>query len=1145
QYLMMPSYGQTNITAGMYYLAVAGQGVNPIGSYLGAGASSYTLTSYGALSVTNLGTVDNTGATDLLATNGNEGGQFAAYQFAVPPNTLSLEVFLQNPTGNPIMLLRPDGQLTGGYDSYGNDGGQGYTWNSYSLINLPNPAITNYTLMVQTIASGGNAGYNVRIHAIGPQPVAFDNGYYTVAGQPGGTWQFFSITVPTNAFGWDVRITNATSGNPELAVCRDLTPYDLGTHGPQGQYFNPATSTTWPSGYQWAPGNDWTGEPYDYNGTNRTGQVLQMGMGNPLQPGNYIVGVINGSGTVPLSYTLLSRGIGTNMTIPIIPLTFTNGIVNNPGLAAREAAYYSIVVPANLPDWRLELSNNVGESLLMVQKDYLPSIAAYSGNLSFNVAGGDKMEKAGNEQYLQLPISGHTNIVSGTYYLAVASQGVNPTPSDLGSNSSSFTLISDGVESVSNLGPVGVVDLLSTNTLEGGQNALYQFSIPNGAPAVEVRLDNVTGGPAMTLATGTNLPSPYYFYGYEGGVGAGWNSSSLITLPNPTATNYSLTVQASYFNGGIADAVSTVHIRQMPAPTLAFDPSLNSGSVSNSAVGALLNGESAFYEVTVPATLNGQPVIGWMLDVSATAGTPSIRVRQGLLPDNTFDTSPFNNNQAIIVPPYLTPGVWFIEVRGSGLTDYTLSSAALQLARPAWTMPPVGGSVTTPGLPPSGPLFADTGVDTNGVPLPGDQGTDLAQGYFDYYAIAVPANNTGVLRTRLDAISGNPKLYIRAGAAPTLSHYTDGSYGSTLYDRSLTASGGSEYGNWVPLDGRFEPALTNGLWYLAVQAAGNSNVRYRLRMDTGNITNLVLNGGSATNQQLVAGDWLYYSAPIPINAPVDWNVTFSVQLGSVIMYVRDRVPPGQATSVTDYRDWNSDNKNHGPYSSFSSPGTYTLTCPPLRPGNTYYIGFQAQVDSTFSVNWNTNGGYINFTNVIPFYNGSTTATIPAFGSVKYRIDVPPDAVSWTHYSTNSAAVSLYLDQGSAPTMTTADDWFAINSANPTLNQYLRTPNSWPWQPGYSYFLAVTNASASPQPFSFVLNGQGPSVSSFSGVTVLGNGDVQLNMQLTAYETYELQTSTNLLDWTILTNITPATSIFTYVDSTTPGYPIRFYRLLLP
>jgi len=1142
QYLMMPPSGQSNIVAGTYYLAVASEGMNPNRSYgdLGTNSSSYTLTSYGTLGVTNIGTVDNTGLTDILVTNSSEAGQLSAFQFTVPPNTLSLQITLENVVGNPYLLLRADSKLSSGWDTYGVEGGQTYTWYNSTLINVANPAVTNYTLMVQAIASGGDASYRLRVHALGPQPVTFDGGSYTITNQASGTWQFFSITVPSNAFGWDVRITNATSGQPALAVCRDLTPTDLGTHTALGYGWSPWVSTAWPSGNQWGAGSDWTGYYYDNNGTNRSQQILEMGMGNPLQPGNYIVGVINSGGSAPMSYTLLSRGIGTNMTIPIAPLTFSNGMVSNPGLPGREAAYYSIVVPSNLPTWQLELSNSVGETLLMVQKDYLPSVAAGSSP-AYSVAGGRKMQKAGFEEYTLLPPAGQSNIVAGTYYLAVASEGINPSSyyGKLGTNLSSFVLRSYGVEGVTNFGSVGVVDLLSTNTLRGGQNAFYSFTIPNGVLAVEVRLDNITGGPYLTLMTGSNLPAPYYNYGYDGGVSYSWYSPTLITLPNPTATNYSLTVQASSYQGGTyLDAIFTVHVRQMPTPALVFDASLNSGGMSNVATGTLLNGQSVYYQVTVPATLNGQPVIGWKLDVAQTTGTPSLRVRPGLPPDdyNTYNgTSPFNTGEAIIVPPYLTPGVWYVEVKGSGITSYTLTSSALQLERPAWTMP---STIAT--------QFGDSGVDTNGIPLPGDQGIDLAQGAFDYYAIIVPTNNTGVLRTRLDAISGNPNLYIRAGAAPTLSHYLYGRYGSTLYDRTLNASGGSEYGNWVPLNGRFEAALTNGVWYLAVQAGGSSNVRYRLRLDTGNIQLLSLNSGSYSSQSLVAGDYRYYAVELPTNSPVNWNITYSVQLGSVVVYVRDRVPPGQATTKTDYRDWSSsyDSKNHGPYPSFSSPGSYTLKCPPLRPGNTYYLGCRAVNDSIFSLSCTTNGGYIDYTNVIPFYHGYTSTTIPAYGLIKYRIDVPGDAVRWIHASTNASSVWLYLDQGSAPTMTAADHWYSVNTVNSVLNVYLRTPGNWPWQPGYSYFLAVTNASASPQSFTFVLNGEGPGSGpfGFASITLLSYGPIQLSMQVVPGLTYQLQTSSNLWDWTPMTTFTPATNLYNYIDWTSPLWPARFYRL---
>src|SRR5881394_1688637 len=63
---------------------------------------------------------------------------------------------------------------------------------------------------------------------------------------------------------------------------------------------------------------DWTGYSSAANGTNESGHVLAMGMGNPLEPGNYYIGVLNGNGSGylnPMSYTLASRGIGVGFPI--------------------------------------------------------------------------------------------------------------------------------------------------------------------------------------------------------------------------------------------------------------------------------------------------------------------------------------------------------------------------------------------------------------------------------------------------------------------------------------------------------------------------------------------------------------------------------------------------------------------------------------------------------------------------------------------------------------------------------------------------------------------------------------------------------------------------------------------------------------
>jgi hypothetical protein len=472
-------------------------------------------------------------------------------------------------------------------------------------------------------------------------------------------------------------------------------------------------------------------------------------------------------------------------------------------------------------------------------------------------------------------------------------------------------------------------------------------------------------------------PYSYDDYANYGGTNHQWSDGSLITIPNPQPGTYSLSAYASRDNSGnYPDASYMIRVRAPVIPQLSFSAELDSGGLTNVASGLLADNQRAVYQVTVPASVAGAPVLGWKLDLMALNGTPSVRVRHDYLPDDNFtDTTPFNPVTATIVPPYLTPGTWYVEVKGSGSTTYMLSSSVITtntLKRPLWVMPAIGQTNTAPGL--ALPMIGDSGLDLNGNPLSGDQGIYLAQGEFDYYAVAVPTNNAALLRMVLQAISGNPNLYLRVGTAPTLAHYSGGSYDvggywrTPLYDRSLTG-GATEYANWVPLKGRYETQLTNGLWLIAVQAGGNGNARYRLQLSCGNsVTNgivkdLALNGGGLTNQNLNGGDWRYYRVQIPDPAPANWTVSWSRGLGSARLFVRDTSPPGDGQTLgdfssptynpgpgsTDLQTWNTDAKNQGPYPRFDSPGACNLSTPPLRPGSVYYLGFWSPNDTTFSV----------------------------------------------------------------------------------------------------------------------------------------------------------------------------------------------------
>src|SRR5262245_58501703 len=125
--------------------------------------------------------------------------------------------------------------------------------------------------------------------------VNFDGGSNTVVNQQGNTWNYFRIDVPTNTLGWDVRLVNvSTSSAPRLVIRRDLLPSSL-TTGPWG---TPSIQTNCPTTTQWAAGADWTRRTFAANGvTSEDGRILAMGMGQPLEPGTYYIGVINNIGT--------------------------------------------------------------------------------------------------------------------------------------------------------------------------------------------------------------------------------------------------------------------------------------------------------------------------------------------------------------------------------------------------------------------------------------------------------------------------------------------------------------------------------------------------------------------------------------------------------------------------------------------------------------------------------------------------------------------------------------------------------------------------------------------------------------------------------------------------------------------------------
>src|SRR5262249_46147253 len=136
---------------------------------------------------------------------------------------------------------------------------------------------------------------------------------------------------------------------------------------------------------------------------------------------------------------------------------------------------------------------------------------------------------------------------------------------------------------------------------------------------------------------------------------------------------YTIIVKARISGGAYPDANYTLRLRQVPVLDLNFSSDQNTNGLSNVASGLLADNQRAYYRVTVPATNRGVAVLGWRLDLSQSAGQAWVRARQNLLPDDSVpNLMPFTPATAVLAPPFLTNGTWYVEVRASNSTTFSL-----------------------------------------------------------------------------------------------------------------------------------------------------------------------------------------------------------------------------------------------------------------------------------------------------------------------------------------------------------------------------------------------------------------------------------------------------------------------------------------
>jgi hypothetical protein len=1084
---LFPPEGGTTLPPGDYYVTALAEGDSPPdSSTVGSGTAAGTFTSLGA-PATSLGTpalgVPVTTAVSL------SGGQTKVFTLTIPPGTASLEARLDDRTGNPHLagclgLSKPRPFSYWG-DDYGYFGGASAVLDHPSVVTFASPPEGPCSITVRArrndldLSLFEDATANLVITALPPAPVAFNGGTSAVTDQTPATWRFFKIEVPSGPLGWDLRLRDVTSGLPRMVVRRGLLPDGLNSHfGTPTIGWYPGDNATWPVGAQWAEVTDLTNRTYAADDRDVSYGHLTCGMGRPLEPGTYYVGVRN-DGTEPAAYTLESRGIGGGQLIPVTTVPFAGGAAATGELGARDVAVFKVAVPAGASHWSLRLEQTTGELMMAVLKGTLPGDGGQYYFEPFSTwTAGIRMQKDGDEYLSLFPPDGSPTLPAGDYYVVVLSEGNMPADRDhSGPGSAAGVLRSLGAP-LTALGAVAMGAPVSAPvTLSGGQTKVFTVTLPPGVPSLQIRLDDRSGIPHLAARSGAAGPTAfasYVDYGHYGGNPGTYDHDTVVTLPSPPAGPCTITVRGRHNPANdmeFPDAAATLVVTVVPPTPLNFGSYANSGGGSNQDTRQLINGARVLYQVAVPSQINGQPVLGWKIDTTLAAGDVQLRVFQDLV-DRTpyFETS---LDTAIVVPPFFTPGNhWYVEVTAVGVTEYTLTSEPVTLLRPAWALPPDGQLSTTPGLVGS-TTFGDSGIDQAGEALPGDQGTDLGQDDWHFYAIEVPAGNRGVLRTVLENLNGNPDLFLRHAAVPSTLHGPAPPNSYLCLDYSSTGTG-TQYGNWVPLDARTAHELAPGTWYLGVNAVGGTNCRYRLKLSVGDIQPLALNGGSLTGQNLIGGDWRYYALTIPETAPRQLQVTFATQQGGLQVHWRSLLLPGDAPDPYDFLNASHDALNQGPYPAegWTAPGSYLIATPPLRPNSKVWLGVKATSDAVFSIATQVVGGSLPIPPELAFANGRFEGQVPTGDGLVFKVVAPADASIFRFQATNSPQIEFRVEQGTWPTVTGNAHWVSGDQANHLMSVNLDSAY-WPWQPDRTYYLRLVNHGAAAEPVVVQMQGVTP------------------------------------------------------------------------
>jgi subtilisin-like proprotein convertase family protein len=448
-------------------------------------------------------------------------------------------------------------------------------------------------------------------------------------------------------------------------------------------------------------------------------------------------------------------------------------------------------------------------------------------------------------------------------------------------------------------------------------------------------------------------------------------------------------------------------------------------------------------------------------------------------------------------PPALLPGQrYFMGVQNNGAAAGAFSLEVEFNGTTNFIMPLTNAVAVTNVL----------GTNTMGTNTTGTNATLV-----DYFSFVVPTNAVMVTFQVLNPTNGEADLYAREGLPlPDPSSFDYASRNAGSNDQFIVVTTNSEPVA-LPVQSTNDPVPTASIWYLAVyNYAAVSNVGYTVvatYVTTNEPTNLLqiipLANGVAQTNTAVPGyptNILYSFTVTGSPAGIQFTVTNLTNVGNVeLLADLDNFPtPEEFYSGSFNPGTNNQLVQIGTNSTTTNlNGTWYLSVPNTSDTNVSY-----SIEATNFLSGPVTNAPLVVSGSVTSHPGSFALSVSSVTPGKtYEVEMSTNLITWT-FVTNITATSNSITYIAPMTGQSAVFYRVLPYSSAPLD---------------------VGGSVSPSTHGFTIDW-----------TAIPN------------EPYEIDVSSNLINWTTLTNITPGSTTGTFTDPSSVSNNItRFYRILPP